>query len=99
MIWISSTFLKTGAGEKYDLLGQKEEFRVNSQFALGTGMIGEELSAESELGQQSVSLCDDSGNNSVFFHEAQGNLLKGIDNNTVRRFRRLPSLQARTLRI
>ena len=41
-------------------------------------MIGEELSAESELGQQSVSLCDDSGNNSVFFHEAQGNLLKGI---------------------
>ena len=72
MIWISSTFLKTGAGEKYDLLGQKEEFRVNSQFALGTGMIGEELSAESELGQQSVSLCDDSGNNSVFFHEAQG---------------------------
>ena len=66
---------------------------------LGTGMIGEELSAESELGQQSVSLCDDSGNNSVFFHEAQGNLLKGIDNNTVRRFRRLPSLQARTLRI
>ena len=43
-------------------------------------MIGEELSAESELGQQSVSLCDDSGNNSVFFHAAQGNLLKGIDN-------------------
>ena len=42
-------------------------------------MIGEELSAESELGQQSVSLCDDSGNNSVFFHEAQGNLLKSID--------------------
>jgi len=71
LIWISSTFLKTGAGEKYDLLGQKEEFRVNSQFALGTGMIGEELSAESELGQQSVSLCDDSGNNSVFFHAAQ----------------------------
>ena len=79
LIWISSTFPKTGAGEKYDLLGQKEEFRVNSQFALGTGMIGEELSAESELGQQSVSLCDDSGNNSVFFHEAQGNLLMGID--------------------
>ena len=53
---------------------------------LGTGMIGEELSAESELGQQSVSLCDDSGNNSVFFHEAQGNLLKGIDiKKTVRR--------------
>ena len=41
-------------------------------------MIGEELSAESELGQQSVSLCDDSGNNSVFFHEAQGNLLQDI---------------------
>ena len=55
-------------------------------------MIGEELSAESELGQQSVSLCDDSGNNSVFFHAAQGNLLKGIDNKTVRRFRRLLSL-------
>ena len=45
---------------KYDLLGQKEEFRVNSQFALGTGMIGDELSAESHLGQQSVSLCEES---------------------------------------
>lgn len=44
---------------KYDLLGQKEEFRVNSQFALGTGMIGEELSGDSQLGQQSVSLCCD----------------------------------------
>jgi condensin-2 complex subunit H2 len=47
-------------GGKFELLGQKEEFRVNSQFAMGTGMIGEELSAESELGQQSVSLCEDS---------------------------------------
>ena len=28
-------------------------------------MIGEELSAESELGQQSVSLCDDSNDNSM----------------------------------
>ena len=44
---------------RYDLLGQKEEFRVNSQFALGTGMIGEELSGDSQLGQQSVSLCCD----------------------------------------
>ncbi len=43
---------------KYDLLGQKEDFRVNSQFAMATAMIGEELGAESELGQQSVSLCD-----------------------------------------
>merc|ERR1711881_50991 len=34
------------------------------------GMIGEELSAESQLGQQSVSLCDDSGNDSVF-HSAR----------------------------
>ena len=45
---------------KYDLLGQKEEFRVNSQFALGTGMIGEELSGDSQLGMQSVSLCEPS---------------------------------------
>ena len=45
---------------KYDLLGQKEEFRVNSQFALRTGMIGEELCAASDLAQQSVSLCDES---------------------------------------
>ena len=45
---------------KYDLLGQKEEFRVNSQFALRTGMIGEELCAASDLAQQSVSLCEDS---------------------------------------
>merc|ERR1712223_2335886 len=59
-------YLKSGVSEKYDLLGQKEEFRVNSQLALGTGMIGEELSAESQLGQQSVSLCDDSDNDSVF---------------------------------
>merc|ERR1712223_277495 len=58
-------YLKSVTSEKYDLLGQKEEFRVNSQFALGTGMIGEELSAESELGQQSVSLCDDSNENSM----------------------------------
>ena len=52
-------YLKSG-NAKYDLLGQKEEFRVNSQFALGTGMIGEELSGDSQLGQQSVSLCSDS---------------------------------------
>ena len=51
-------YVKTAG--KYDLLGQKEEFRVNSQFALRTGMIGEELCAESELAQQSVSLCEDS---------------------------------------
>ena len=51
-------YVKTAG--KYDLLGQKEEFRVNSQFALKTGMIGEELCAESELAQQSVSLCEDS---------------------------------------
>ena len=63
-------YLKSGVSEKYDLLGQKEEFRVNSQFALGTGMIGEELSAESELGQQSVSLCDDLTGNFNSFQEA-----------------------------
>ena len=49
-----------GGTQSYDLIGHKEDFRVNMQFALGTAMIGEELSHESELGQQSVSLCDES---------------------------------------
>ena len=35
-------------------------FRLNQQFSMLTGMIGEELSHDSELGMQSVSLCEDS---------------------------------------
>jgi len=42
----------------YDLIGHKEDFRVNMQFSMKTGMIGEELAHDTELGQQSVSLCD-----------------------------------------
>ena len=79
----------SASSTKYDLIGHKEDFRVNMQFALGTAMIGEgnskyflecvcrgiqlsveginivlcytfiELSHQSDLGQQSVSLCED----------------------------------------
>ena len=39
-------------------------FRVNSQFAMATAMIGEDLEADTDLGQMSVSLCDESSLNS-----------------------------------
>ena len=35
-------------------------FRINSQFSMATAMIGEDLEADTDLGQMSVSLCDDS---------------------------------------
>ena len=44
---------------KYDMIGHKQDFRVNMQFVLGTAMIGEELSHLSDLGQQLVSFCED----------------------------------------
>ena len=47
------------SGSKYDLIGHKEDFRVNMQFSMSTGMIGEDLCHDSDLAQQSVSLCDD----------------------------------------
>ena len=31
----------SASSTKYDLIGHKEDFRVNMQFALGTAMIGE----------------------------------------------------------
>ena len=31
----------SSSSTKYDLIGHKEDFRVNMQFALGTAMIGE----------------------------------------------------------
>ena len=34
--------------------------RINSQFAMATAMIGEDLEADTDLGQMSVSLCDES---------------------------------------
>lgn len=49
-------YIKTG--NKLDLLGHKEDFRINSQFAMATAMIGEDLSSGTELGQQSVSLSE-----------------------------------------
>lgn len=42
-----------------DLIGHKEDFRVNSQYLRSTAMIGEELSTERELEDQSVSLCEE----------------------------------------
>ena len=48
-----------------DLIGHKDDFRVNMQFSMATGMIGEELTHGSDLGMQSVSLCDDSSINNV----------------------------------
>ena len=42
-----------------DLLGHKEDFRVNAQYLMATATVGEELSTERELGEHSVSLCED----------------------------------------
>ena len=42
-----------------DLIGHKEDFRVNAQYLMATATVGEELSTEQELGEQSVSLCED----------------------------------------
>ena len=47
-----------------DLIGHKEDFRVNSQYLMATATVGEELSTEQELGEHSVSLCE--GETSVF---------------------------------
>ena len=48
-------------GTAKDLLGQKEDFRVNSQFTLTTAIVGEDLGGgESDLGHHSVSLFEDS---------------------------------------
>ena len=41
------------------LTGHKEDFRVNAQYLMATATVGEELSTEQELGEQSVSLCED----------------------------------------
>lgn len=43
-----------------ELLGHKEDFRVNAQFSLSLGTVGEELGYECDLAEQSVSLCDES---------------------------------------
>ncbi len=51
--------------EKYigffqDLIGHKEDFRVNAQFSMTSATIGEDLEADSdELAQHSVSLCEE----------------------------------------
>ena len=42
-----------------DLLGHKEDFRINAQFTLATGMVGEDLNTECDLLNESVSLCDE----------------------------------------
>jgi condensin-2 complex subunit H2 len=49
----------TKAGASRDLIGHKEDFRVNAQYLMATANVGEELSSEQELGEQSVSLCED----------------------------------------
>ena len=48
-----------GGGLK-DLIGHKEDFRVNAQFSLTTATVGEDLNEECDLSQHSVSLFEDS---------------------------------------
>ncbi|TRY62046.1 hypothetical protein TCAL_11151 [Tigriopus californicus] len=43
-----------------DLLGQKDDYRINAQFTLNTGMLGEDLTVGMYLAQHSVSLFDES---------------------------------------
>ncbi len=54
-----SLFTSKGGHHK-DLIGHKEDFRVNAQFSLTTATVGEELNEECDLGQHSVSLFEDS---------------------------------------
>ena len=54
-----NVFTKDVRATTRDLIGHKEDFRVNAQYLMATATVGEELSTEQELGEQSVSLCED----------------------------------------
>merc|ERR1719402_410752 len=45
-------------GTKFDLLGSKEDFRVNGQFIVETGKLGDDVNIEDAVANMSISLCE-----------------------------------------